>query len=665
MSNYPAQIDNSISLPQVVDNSTPVQASTVNNLRDAILAIEAALGTNPNGLYSNVGNRLTTLEGLIANTPIIQITQDLGGTPDSPLVIGIQGRPVADTGPSTGQALVWNGIAWVPTTLNTSGAGFNFGGDLAGNAISQTVIGIQGKPVSAVAPLTSQVLTFNGTSWAPASASQAPLSRASWIDVGTSHPGNGDIGTPYPSIGAWTTAIGVPTTSADASTDILGLVTPGNYSEEIVIPAYRNIELRGTHKWPDTDTIIGDITWNNVAGGGAVAPSGRAMLTIYNISLNEGNVTITDDGSVSSYLYIGRDIITKNTSDIFNLNATSASALVSVTISNTSLFAISVNSSTTLNMDNCVIASNVGSPTQFTATDCTFRPLTIHAVFPTFLGCTFGGTSIVVPSGGQWVFDGPSWRSFREGGGTLTFSDLTNGSIFVVGGYLGGEVVGTNYIDSASTTVVSLDGTGATTGYQNGGNHYTVPAATLAGDFRVLQLSTGSASDGDTIMVTRQDISGYRFLVKNHAGTTILTMPGWRTNFGLFTYSSGLGDWVLTSSGGNNNPSYNSSSALTINHSSSATTLLAWNVAKVDTTGGAPPSITTPTTTAVLDLDRFTVIDTQANFGTTPCAITAAAGETIEDPNSPGTFSSTVTLSATSAAVEWIYDLTNTRWKVI
>lgn len=164
MSNYPAQIDNSSSLPQAIDNQTPVQGSAVNNLRSAILAIETALGVQPFGIYSNVATRLNTLENIVGNLQVISLTKDLGGTLAEPLVVGIQGNPVANTTPTIGQVLGWDGIAWVPTTTTSS---VIFSGDLTGTTATQKVVGIQNIPIVSTAPTTGQALVFNGTQWAP------------------------------------------------------------------------------------------------------------------------------------------------------------------------------------------------------------------------------------------------------------------------------------------------------------------------------------------------------------------------------------------------------------------------------------------------------------------------------------------------------------------
>src|SRR5271170_761465 len=102
MSNYPAQIDTKTSLPIAIDNLTPVQGSVFNALRSAVLAMESTLGTQPNGVYGTVANRLTTLEGTVGNIQTISLAGDLGGTLAVPVVIGIQGRPISNASPLLG-----------------------------------------------------------------------------------------------------------------------------------------------------------------------------------------------------------------------------------------------------------------------------------------------------------------------------------------------------------------------------------------------------------------------------------------------------------------------------------------------------------------------------------------------------------------------------------
>jgi hypothetical protein len=160
-STYPAQIDNSLSLPPAVDSQTPVNANSVNQLRTAILNIETALGTNPGGVYGSVGAAIISIANSIGNGGV-QIGQDLGGTLHSPLVVGIYGRPVSSVAPVSGQSLTWNGIAWVPTNLDSSVA---LVGDVTGLISANTISSLQGFPLSIVGPTTGQFLTYNGSRW--------------------------------------------------------------------------------------------------------------------------------------------------------------------------------------------------------------------------------------------------------------------------------------------------------------------------------------------------------------------------------------------------------------------------------------------------------------------------------------------------------------------
>lgn len=121
MTTYPAQIDNSITLPLIVDNSTPVQAITVNRLRNAIVAIEKELGVKPSGPYATARARLDQLEFILTNN-VISLAGDLGGTNLDPVVIGIQGRPVSSVAPGVNQTLTWDGVVWSPSYTSTQSA---------------------------------------------------------------------------------------------------------------------------------------------------------------------------------------------------------------------------------------------------------------------------------------------------------------------------------------------------------------------------------------------------------------------------------------------------------------------------------------------------------------------------------------------------------------
>jgi len=166
MTNYPAQIDTSQSLPTVVDNLTPVQGIIFNRLRDTVISIETTLGTNPNGVYTTVGSRLYTLENIVGNLQTIALYQDLGGTLANPLVIGLYGYPLSNASPALNNVLTWTGINWSPQPPKGL-IDVVLAGDLAGTKLSQIVVGLQTRPISSSAPTNGQVLAWNGTQWTP------------------------------------------------------------------------------------------------------------------------------------------------------------------------------------------------------------------------------------------------------------------------------------------------------------------------------------------------------------------------------------------------------------------------------------------------------------------------------------------------------------------
>ena len=130
---------------------------------------------------------------------------DLSGNTTVATVTGLQNRPVANTAPTSGQALVWSAAAsmWQPITITGSGAGvtsafgrtgvvaslsgdYTFGqiagtvgstqlpgasGDLSGTLTAATVTGIQNRVVANTAPSSGQALVWNGSQWAPATVS--------------------------------------------------------------------------------------------------------------------------------------------------------------------------------------------------------------------------------------------------------------------------------------------------------------------------------------------------------------------------------------------------------------------------------------------------------------------------------------------------------------
>lgn len=163
---YPAKIDNGTSIPDVVDNVTPIDAEVLNRLKAVILAIEAELGVKPSGVYGTVRARLDALESIIAGGGMITFDGDLSGNSASQTVVGFKNRPLSNTSPSVGQSYIWDGSLWTPGTVSS----FTPGGDLSGNSYSQNVIKIQNHAVNPAAPANGDVLTWDQADgyWHPA-----------------------------------------------------------------------------------------------------------------------------------------------------------------------------------------------------------------------------------------------------------------------------------------------------------------------------------------------------------------------------------------------------------------------------------------------------------------------------------------------------------------
>lgn len=160
-SQYPAKIDDNISLPLAADNSSLVRQNSVNNLREAILAVEAVLGINPASVYGSVKERLAVIESAITaildSGNVLVFSGDLSGTTISQTVVGLQGNSVSSDTPTNGEVLTWSasGEEWVP------------------EIITIPTINLAGSGVSGILPLTKEA--------SPTSTGLAKVSSGNWV----------------------------------------------------------------------------------------------------------------------------------------------------------------------------------------------------------------------------------------------------------------------------------------------------------------------------------------------------------------------------------------------------------------------------------------------------------------------------------------------------
>jgi hypothetical protein len=251
---------------------------------------------------------------------------DLSGTVGSATVEALQGNSVASTAPAGGQVLQWDGASWSPATLATltplvpdptgaygsstlipvitldhygratgvsttaldvsgnavggqvSGTIGNvtvgLSGDVTGNVTAASVVALRGTSVAAVAPTTGQVLSYNGTAWAPSSVGSAAPVDSAYVVLSTNPTLTGER--------VLTPAVGELTqTDGGAGGNVtLGLATSGvlasTYGSTTTIPQI-TVDNKGRITSASSQSI--NVSANAV-GGQLTGTIGNASVTV-------------------------------------------------------------------------------------------------------------------------------------------------------------------------------------------------------------------------------------------------------------------------------------------------------------------------------------------------------------------------------------------------
>lgn len=240
--------------PAAAQTPTTYQACYVPNLGALYLI---GLPGLPTACLATSHVLISWTDGTGALRPGTTAAGDLSGTLPNPTVTRLQGTAVASAAPTLGQVLSHNGTAWAPGTNAVSGSA---SGDLSGTYPGPTVARLQGTAVTTTTPTTGQVLSYNGTAWAPAANSV----------IG---PAGGDLGGSYPN----------PTVARLQGTAVAG-TAPSNGQ----VLAYN-----GTAWAPAAATLAdGSVTTAKLADSAVTAGKvAHGAVTL--------DVTLSDGGSVS------------------------------------------------------------------------------------------------------------------------------------------------------------------------------------------------------------------------------------------------------------------------------------------------------------------------------------------------------------------------------
>ena len=386
-------------------------------------------------------------------------------------------------------------------------------------------------------------------------ASGNPLSRQRFIDGDTTNPGPGAASAPFKTISDFI-ASRTNASVDDATSNYVGWLMPksGGYSENISFPPYVATEIRADSFSSEEGTdVTGNVTWANVAPAAHAGIVASAVM--HNVSVF-GSFTVTDDsGAPTSLLLFGGDEAGEAGVELSGFDSHTTTKLAEAIFYNTIVNGnISAGADTPVSGSRAVVGlldsscNGAISAFSFAASGSSFLGPSI-AVNPAgladFVNCIFSkGTSPALTALGGAQFDGPSWRSFAEAGGTRT----TDTVVLVTGGYSGAAVEGHDLPDSdASVSLNGLAGGSTFTG-SDSGNHYSSNGIT---NNRAVTLLIGGGEEvGDTICITKLDTAAHDLVIKNNGGVTIATIQASGRGFVLAQYVAGsVNDWVFAQGG--------------------------------------------------------------------------------------------------------------------
>jgi hypothetical protein len=395
--------------------------------------------------------------------------------------------------------------------------------------------------------------TYPKSPGAGGGASNAPLSRQRFIDGGTLAAGPGAASAPFKTIADFIASRG-DASAQDAIANYVGWLMPSlnGYMENVSFPPYVSTELRADSFSPAIGTaggtcITGDLRWDNI---GPATAGAAAFLTLHNIPVT-GDLTVTDDRSApQSGVIISGDEQPESSTSIGSLISSTTTNLESIFFFNSvvrnGIDAGATTDRATVSAVSSLIGSGEGNITAkaFGAIDCSVSCSSIDVfALAQFEGCQFAAGTTPQLTAPLAIFDGSSWISFLESRGTRAV-----GTVVITEGGSSGALVEGAALPATGAVNISIDGTNADAGYteENCGNHYSTPSP-ITGDVTATLKLGGALKVGDTMLLTKSDLSAFSLIVHNNAGVQIATVPSLSRGFVLVRYNGT--DWIFVSGG--------------------------------------------------------------------------------------------------------------------